>query len=312
MRRSISAMIAAAAPLVLLYAGLARAATWGANYFPNVPLTTQEGKTVRFYDDLLKGKRVVIDFIYTKCGDSCPLETARLAQVHRLLGDRMGRDIFFYSISIDPVRDTPAELKAYAESYRAGPGWLFLTGKKADIEAIRKKLGQAARAGENELTDHSTSFTIGNEATGQWMRDSSTDDPHYLAAIIGDWMGDWKNRVPGQSYAEKPELPASAADRGANLFRTRCAACHSIGEGDGVGPDLAGVTRVRKREWLAGMIALPNEMLAKGDPIATALFAQYRQVRMPNLRLGDVDVNALLGYLEARDAAGASGGKDGK
>src|SRR3954467_8330525 len=86
----------------------ASGATWGANYFPNVPLTTQDGKTVRFYDDLLKGKRVIINLMYTECGDSCPLETARLAQVARIWGDHPGRDIWFYSFSIDPQRDPPA------------------------------------------------------------------------------------------------------------------------------------------------------------------------------------------------------------
>src|SRR5436309_161724 len=80
-------------------------ARWGANYFPNVILTTQDGARVRFYDDVIKGKIVVIDLIYTHCVDSCPLETARLAQVQRLLGDRVGKDIFFISISIDPTRD---------------------------------------------------------------------------------------------------------------------------------------------------------------------------------------------------------------
>ena len=80
---------------------------WGANYFPNVPLTTQDGATVHFYDDLLKGKAVAINLIYTHCQDACPLETARLAQVQHLLGDRVGKEIFFYSISIDPDHDTP-------------------------------------------------------------------------------------------------------------------------------------------------------------------------------------------------------------
>src|SRR5476651_2114272 len=114
---------------------------WGANYFPNVVLTTQNGKKVHFYDDLIKGKIVVIDLIYTHCKDMCPLETARLAQVQRLLGDRVGKDIFFYSISIDPKQDTPEVLKAYAEKFHAGPGWLFLTGKEEDILLISKKLG---------------------------------------------------------------------------------------------------------------------------------------------------------------------------
>jgi protein SCO1/2 len=300
MRRKSLAAGAAAGALFILPA---RAATWGANYFPNTALTTQDGKTVHFYDDLLKDKKVVINFIYTKCGDSCPLETARLAQVQRILGDRMGRDVFFYSFSVDPVRDTPEELKAYAEKFHAGPGWLFLTGKKADIEVVRKKLGQAARAGENEITDHSTSLMIGNTATGQWIRDSSTDNAQYIAVIIRDWLSSWADPTPGASYAEKPPLPPSAADKGAYLFRTRCAACHTIGQGDGLGPDLLGVTTIRKPDWLAGMIAAPNQMLSKRDPVATALFARYKELRMPNLRLGEVDVNAQIGYLKAQDAA---------
>ena len=77
---------------------------WGANYFPNVPLTNHEGKQVRFFDDLIKDKVVVINFIYTTCPDSCPLETARLVEVQRILGDRVGRDVFMYSITIDPYR----------------------------------------------------------------------------------------------------------------------------------------------------------------------------------------------------------------
>src|SRR6476469_8995931 len=114
---------------------------WGSNYFPNVTLTTQDGKKVQFYDDLIKGKIVAINLIYTTCKFACPLETARLAQVYRLIGDRMGRDVFFYSISIDPDTDTPAVLKEYAEKFHAGPGWLFLTGKKSDIDVISRKLG---------------------------------------------------------------------------------------------------------------------------------------------------------------------------
>src|SRR5207244_12655421 len=103
-------------------ASVAAGNSWGADYFPNVPLTTHEGKVVRFYDDLLKGKAVAINLIYTHCSASCPLETAKLAQVQRLLGDRVGKDVFFYSISIDPSRDTPEVLKAYAQKFHAGPG----------------------------------------------------------------------------------------------------------------------------------------------------------------------------------------------
>src|SRR6476469_3451728 len=92
---------------------------WGANYFPNVELTDQDGNKLKFYDDLLKDKIVAIELFYTHCLDTCPLETARLAQVQKVLGDRVGKDIFFYSLSIDPTRDTPEALKAYAQKYNA-------------------------------------------------------------------------------------------------------------------------------------------------------------------------------------------------
>lgn len=272
---------------------------WGANYFPNVPLVTQDGNTVHFYSDLLKGKMVVINFIYTKCADSCPMETAKLAQVQRLLGDRVGRDVFFYSISIDPQRDTPAELKAYADKFHVKPGWLFLTGEKADVELLRKKLGQATRPGENSLSGHSTSITLGNEETGQWMQDSALDDTNYMAIMIGDWLSSWHHQTAGKSYIE---ASAVDADRGAYLFRTRCAACHTVGHGDGLGPDLVHVTSVRSHAWLSRFIASPNTMITEGDPTATALYTKYKQVQMPNLRLGEPDVAALIAYLDAQSA----------
>ena len=93
----------------------------GASYFPNTPLVNQDGKQVRFFDDLIKDKVVAINFIFTGCSDSCPVETARLRQVQKILGDRVGKDIFLYSISIDPYNDTPATLKRYAESSASAP-----------------------------------------------------------------------------------------------------------------------------------------------------------------------------------------------
>jgi protein SCO1 len=105
------ALIAALAAALLPAMATANNKRWGADYFPNVELITQDGKVVHFYDDLIKGKVVVIDLIYTHCVDSCPLETARLVQVQKLLGDAVGKEIFFYSITIDPKRDTPQVLK---------------------------------------------------------------------------------------------------------------------------------------------------------------------------------------------------------
>src|SRR3954463_11298101 len=94
---------------------------WGAEYFPNVPLVTQDGKTVHFYDDLIKGKRVLINFVFSSCENVCPLATAKLVQVQKRLGERIGRDIFMYTITLDPEHDSPESLKAYAARYGAGP-----------------------------------------------------------------------------------------------------------------------------------------------------------------------------------------------
>src|SRR6266568_5067786 len=272
---------------------------WGADYFPNVPLRTQDGTTVRFYDDLLKGKAVAINLIYTSCKDECPLETARLVQVQRLLGDRVGKDLFFYSISIDPERDTPAVLKAYAEKFHVGPGWLFLTGKEDDIKLVAKKLGLSRRRDALTRDGHSASLMIGDESGGQWMRNSAVDNPQFLAATIGNFFG-WTSRHPVKSYAEVAS--SRMPDKREYLFESRCGACHTIGKGDRVGPDLAGVTARRDRAWLSRYLAEPDQMRAEGDPIATALFAKYNNVPMPNLRLSTAEVASLVSYLDAHGA----------
>ena len=276
-------------------------ARWGAGYFPNVTLTTHEGQSVRFYDDVIKGKIVAIDLIYTSCQYACPLETARLVQVQRLLGDRVGRDIFFYSITIDPDHDSPEVLKAYAEKYRVGPGWLFLTGKARDIELISRKLGLYTEPDPSDPDGHTPMLLVGNERTGQWMRNSALDNPRFLASTIGDWLTSWDNGAKQalRSFAEVPEF---AFDEGQYTFKNHCAACHTIGAGDALGPDLRGVTSARDRQWLARFIATPDKLFADHDPIAEALLARYTQVRMPNLSLSDHDATVLIDYI-ARESA---------
>jgi protein SCO1/2 len=258
-------------------------------------LTTQDGKTVRLYDDLLKGKSVAINVIYTSCKDACPLETANLVQLQRLLGKRVGKDIFFYSISIDPKNDTPEVLKAYAEKFGVGPGWQFLTGNPEDIKAITRKLG-LIRASESTPDGHAPWLMLGVEPTGQWTKKHAADNPQFLAATMGTFFG-WKGTQPQASYAEARPL---VIDKGQYLFQRQCSACHTIGQGDKLGPDLLGVTDRRERAWLSRYIQAPDVMLAAGDPIAAALFNKYKNVRMPNLTLAQDDVADLLSYLEAR------------
>ena len=265
---------------------------WGANYFPNVPLVTQDGKTVHFYDDLIKGRSVAINFIFTDCTEVCPLETANLVQVYKELGSRAGKDVVFYSISIDPKRDTPEVLKAYAAKF--GATWLFLTGKEEDIRLLGKKLGVLRDRDAKAGSHHAAQLMLGDEPKGQWQRNSAVDNPGFLAARMGTFFG-WRDTAPQRSYAEAAPV---VGHNGQRLFASKCSACHTLGEGDKVGPDLAGITKRRERAWLTRYIAEPDALLAAGDPTATALFHQYKQIRMPNLKLGSSDVSDIVTFLE--------------
>ena len=276
---------------------------WGGDYFPNTLLTNQDGQQVHFFDDLIKGKVVVINFIFTSCSDSCPLETARLRQVQTLLGDRVGKDIFFYSISIDPLSDTPAVLKAYAQRFRVGPGWQFLTGEFDDVTELRHKLGLFIEGVDNGRNkDHNLSLIVGNQETGRWMKASPFENPWILADQLANTLQNWKQPSIEQSYADAPHIRPPST--GEELFRTRCASCHSLGPQDGqgigmrsIGPDLIGVTRQRDPAWLSRWIREPDRMLAEGDPIATALFERFEKIPMPNLRLDESSAQAVIDFL---------------
>jgi len=298
---AIGAVVLTTGALAFWAARVAHGTRPGANHFPNVTLITQEGTRVRFYDDLIKGKIVAINFIYAHCEFSCPLETARLAQVRQLLDARMGKDIFFYSISIDPSHDTPAVLKEYARKFHAGVGWTFLTGKKEDIDLLASRLGLSeddsiTDAPGKDLDGHTPHLLVGNEATGQWVRDAATDNPRFLARLIADFVGSGgSTTLPGRGGTG---AAFDIKSPGQYLFAKECAACHTIGHGDKIGPDLAGVAGRRDPEWLARYIEEPDKVLASGDPIATGLQARYK-VAMPNLRVGDRDLAALMDFLGA-------------
>jgi protein SCO1/2 len=278
---------------------------WGASYFPNVPLTTHDGRKVRFFDDLIKDKVVLINFIYTTCPDTCPMETARLLEVYRILGDRVGKDVFLYSITIDPDNDTQPVLQAFADNWGIPEGWKFLTGSKRDLILLRKKLGVSIEdVKSKDFKAHDLSLVMGNQATGRWMKRSPFENPYVLANQLGSWLHSWKTAsVVNRDFADAPELRQIST--GEDLFRTRCSTCHTIGKGDVValeerriGPDLYNVTQTRNREWLARWLAEPDKMLAEKDPLAMSMLAQYKNIPMPNLKLKDSDVTMLLGYMD--------------
>jgi protein SCO1/2 len=157
--------------------------------FPNVSLVTHEGKVVRFYDDLVKNKTVMINFMYARCGDICPGMTANLKLVQKELGDRVGRNIFMYSISIEPEYDTPNVLKAYTELFKIKSGWTFLTGKKADIEELRKQLGFSFSDPklDKDKTQHIGVVKFGIESLERWGMSPAMGDPKYIAEYLR-WM----------------------------------------------------------------------------------------------------------------------------
>ena len=168
-------------------------------YFPNVVLTTHEGRTVRFYDDLIKDKIVTINFIYTRCEDGrCPLTTANLVRVQKLLKGRVGRDIFMYSITLTPEHDTPAVLKRYARAYGVGPGWAFLTGKPEDVELLRRKLGftWADPARDAQKANHIGNLRYGNEPLQLWAACPTQSNPAWIVESIS-WVDRSKTEPVG-------------------------------------------------------------------------------------------------------------------
>lgn len=160
--------------------------------FPNPLLLTHTGQRVRFYDDIVKGnKALLFNMMYASCRNICPPNTASLLQVHRILGERMGRDIMFYSLTLQPDLDRPADLQAYAKRYGVGRGWTFLTGARKDIEAIRRKLGffDLDPAVDGDLAQHTGMVRIGNHARDRWSMMPSQLPPARLARSIAELAG---------------------------------------------------------------------------------------------------------------------------
>jgi len=135
-------------------------------YFSDVELINQDGEKLRFYTDVLKGKTVVVNAFFTTCTSVCPPMNRSMEKIQEALGDRLGKDVFLVSLTVDPATDTPARLKEYAAKFHARKGWTFLTGKKENLDWALYKLGQYV---ENK-DDHKTVVIIGNEATGLWKK----------------------------------------------------------------------------------------------------------------------------------------------
>jgi protein SCO1/2 len=149
-------------------------------YFSDVELLNQDGKPMRFYTDVLKGKTVVVNAFFTTCTSVCPPMNRNMEKVQEALGDRIGKDVFLVSISVDPATDTPPRLKEYAQRFHAKPGWTFLTGKKENVDWALYKVGQYVE----EKNAHTTVIIIGNEATGLWQKAVGMAKAEELVKIV--------------------------------------------------------------------------------------------------------------------------------
>jgi protein SCO1 len=155
-------------------------------YFSDVELINQDGQKMRFYSDVLKNKVVIINSFFTTCTGVCPPMNRNLERVQEALGDRLGKEAFLVSITVDPETDTPQRLKEYSRRFHARDGWIFLTGKKENVELALYKLGQYVET----KGDHTTIIIIGNEPKGLWKKAFGLAKPDELVAIVNDVIND--------------------------------------------------------------------------------------------------------------------------
>jgi cytochrome oxidase Cu insertion factor (SCO1/SenC/PrrC family) len=146
---------------------------------PNTRLNDQNGKQINFYDDLIKGKTVAINFIFTTCTASCPPLTATFRKVQQTAAERK-LDVNLISISVVPVVDTPERLSAFAAKFKAEPGWTFVTGDKADIDSLLQALG----AGITNKNDHTPMIMIGNDPVDYWTRAYGLSSPSSIVDLL--------------------------------------------------------------------------------------------------------------------------------
>jgi protein SCO1/2 len=166
-------------------------------HLPNIPLVTHEGREVRFYDDLIKDKVVTLNFFYAICADVCPAVTANLVEVQKLLGDQVGRKIFMYSFTLRPEADTVEAIQYYRDSFGAGPGWTFLTGKPDDMEKLRRAIGftNPNPAIDKDTTQHIGNVRYGNEPLMLWAACPGMANASYIAESISWVVRPETNRV---------------------------------------------------------------------------------------------------------------------
>ncbi len=156
---------------------------------PNIPLISHEGKQVLFYDDLVKDKAVSLNFFFSNCDEICPVVTANLAKVQKLLGNQVGRDIHMYSFTLKPAEDTVSVIRQYRQKFGAGPGWTFFTAKPDDMEKLRRAIGFSYPdpAIDADKTQHIGNVRYGNEPLMLWSACPGMAHAQWIAETL-EWM----------------------------------------------------------------------------------------------------------------------------
>ena len=155
-------------------------------YFTDTVLINQNGEKMRFYTDLLQGKTVIIDTFFSTCKTACLPMTQNLKRIQEAFGERLGKDVYILSVTVDSEMDTPAQLKAFADKFHALPGWYFLTGTKENVDFVLRKLGQYV----DNKQDHLTVFIIGNERTGLWKKAYGLATSDELIKVVNSVLND--------------------------------------------------------------------------------------------------------------------------
>lgn len=159
-----------------------------ADHFPEVVVVSHEKRQALFYDDLLLGRTAIIHCFSIEHDAHYPV-TANLSRVQEHLGDRLGHDVFIYSLTTDPEHDTPDALARFARSHDAGDGWLFLTGRPADMELLRSRLFVHGRGVQRDFQRDCSMGLLryGNESLGLWGSVPAKSDPEWIAKRVG-WI----------------------------------------------------------------------------------------------------------------------------
>lgn len=156
------------------------------SYFGDIVLTNQYGKSVQFYEELMKDKTVVINSFFATCKGSCPVMAGSFAAIQKAFADRIGKDLVLISITVDPATDTPERLLAYAQNMKAQPGWYFLTGPPEKVQQALRKLGQAVPDKES----HNNIFIVGNLQTGLWKKAFGLAKSEDLVKVVETVLND--------------------------------------------------------------------------------------------------------------------------